>query len=118
MQPLNQQVSLNTSRTNRLLGYPSDARLLILNADDFGMCHSVNDAVICALQNGVLCSTTLMVPCPWALHGMHFLAEHAEIRFGIHLTAISEWADYRWGAGHTQRNSSITARRYRLFLYL
>jgi chitin disaccharide deacetylase len=42
-------------------------------------------------------STTLMFPCPWALHAMHFLVEHPEIPFGVHLTAISEWADYRWG---------------------
>jgi predicted glycoside hydrolase/deacetylase ChbG (UPF0249 family) len=45
----------------------------------------------------MLRSTTLMVPCPWALHAMHFLADHPEIPFGIHLTAISEWNDYRWG---------------------
>lgn len=85
------------SETNRLLGYPADARLLIINADDFGMCHAVNAAVSRALEQGVLCSTTLMAPCPWALHAMHFLADHPEIPFGVHLTAISEWADYRWG---------------------
>jgi hypothetical protein len=28
----------NKSQTNRLLGYPVDARLLLINADDFGMC--------------------------------------------------------------------------------
>ena len=84
-------------QTNRLLGYPVDARLLIINADDFGMCHAVNEAIFRALQNGVLRSTTLMVPCPWALHAMHFLASHPDISFGIHLTAISEWGDYRWG---------------------
>jgi hypothetical protein len=33
------------SRANRLLGFPDDARLLILNADDLGMCESVNDGV-------------------------------------------------------------------------
>ena len=88
---------LNRSQTNRLLGYPEDARLLIINADDFGMCHSVNDAIFRALKEGVLRSTTLMVPCPWALHAMHFLADHPEISFGIHLTVISDWADYRWG---------------------
>lgn len=88
---------LNAGQTNRLLGYPDDARLLIINADDFGMCHAVNAAVIHALIHGVLRSTTLMVPCPWALHAMHFLAAHPDIAFGVHLTAISEWADYRWG---------------------
>jgi predicted glycoside hydrolase/deacetylase ChbG (UPF0249 family) len=31
------------------------------------------------------------------LHAMCFLADHPEIPFGIHLTAISEWAHYRWG---------------------
>lgn len=83
--------------TNRLLGYPPDARLLIINADDFGMCHAVNEAIIRALPQGVLRSTTLMTPCPWALHAMHFLAEHPEIAFGVHLTALAEWRDYRWG---------------------
>ncbi|MBN2503437.1 MAG: polysaccharide deacetylase family protein [Anaerolineales bacterium] len=85
------------SQTNRLLGYPDDARLLIINADDFGMCHTVNAAIIQALTEGIVRSTTLMVPCPWALHAMHFLRNHPEIPFGVHLTAISEWTVYRWG---------------------
>lgn len=88
---------MNKGQTNRLLGYPVDARLLIINADDLGMCHSVNEAVFRALNEGVLRSTTLMVPCPWALHAMHFFADHPEIPFGVHLTAISDWVDYRWG---------------------
>jgi YdjC-like protein len=88
---------LHQSQTNRLLGYPADARLLIVNADDFGMCHSVNEAVFRALQQGLLRSTTLMVPCPWALYAMRFLADHPEFSFGVHLTAISDWFDYRWG---------------------
>ena len=88
---------LNHGQTNRLLGYPVDARLLIINADDFGMCHAINEAIFRALKKGVLCSATLMVPCPWALHAMHFLADHTEISFGIHLTVISEWVNYRWG---------------------
>lgn len=84
-------------QTNRLLGYPVDTRLLIINADDFGMCHAINEAIFRALEKGVLRSTTLMVPCPWALHAMHFLADHPKIPFGVHLTAISDWVDYRWG---------------------
>ena len=85
------------SQANRLLGYTDDARILIINADDFGMCHSVNEAIIATLSEGLACSTTLMVPCPWALHAIHFLKDHPEIPFGVHLTAISEWPDYRWG---------------------
>ena len=85
------------SHTNRLLGYPADAHLLIINADDFGMCHAVNEAIIGTLEQGIVRSTTLMVPCPWALHAMRFLANHPHIPFGVHLTAISDWVDYRWG---------------------
>ena len=88
---------MNRPQANRLLGYPDDARLLILNADDFGMCHAVNEAIRRALQQGVLRSTTLMAPCPWAPHAMHFLRDHPEIAFGIHLTVLSEWPGYRWG---------------------
>jgi len=88
---------LNAYPANRILGYPTDARLLIVNADDFGMCHAINEAIIRCLQSGIVRSTTLMVPCPWALHAIHYLAEHPEVPFGIHLTAISDPADYRWG---------------------
>jgi predicted glycoside hydrolase/deacetylase ChbG (UPF0249 family) len=87
----------NKSQTNRLLGYPADARLLIINADDFGMCNSVNEAIFRALKEGVVGSTSLMVACPWALHAMNFLRDHPDIPFGVHLTVISEWYDYRWG---------------------
>ncbi len=84
-------------QTNRLLGYPADARLLIVNADDFGMCHAVNEAISRVLKAGIARSTTLMVPCPWMLHAMRFLADHPETAFGIHLTVMSEWTEYRWG---------------------
>lgn len=84
-------------QTNALLGYPPDARLLIINADDFGMCHAVNAAVIGALAGGLLTSTTVMPPCPWARHALRFLASRPDIPFGVHLTVIAEWDDYRWG---------------------
>lgn len=84
-------------QANHLLGFPADARLLIINADDLGMCHAVNDAIFTALQSGFACSATLMVPCPWALHAAQFLAAHPEIPFGIHLTVISDFLNYRWG---------------------
>jgi predicted glycoside hydrolase/deacetylase ChbG (UPF0249 family) len=88
---------LNKGQTNRLLGYPVDARLLVLNADDFGMCNAINEAIIRTLKEGVVRSTSLMAPCPWALQAMHFLADHPEIPFGVHLTVICDSDDYSWG---------------------
>lgn len=85
------------SQANRILGYPDDARLLIINADDFGRCHASNEATLRTLTQGVVTSTSLMVPCPWALHAMHLLSDHPEIPFGVHLTVICETPYYRWG---------------------
>jgi len=85
------------TQTNALLGYPPEARLLILNADDFGMCYTENEATIRAIQEGLASSCTLMAPCPWALHALHLLRENPSIPFGVHLTAVSEYAYYRWG---------------------
>jgi len=87
---------VNNGQTNRLLGYPYDARLLIINADDFGMCNAINQAIIRTLKEGVVQSTSLMVPCPWALHAMHFLRDNPDIPFGVHLTAICDADDYGW----------------------
>ncbi len=89
---------LHNSQTNRLLGYADDARLLIINADDFGMSHACNEGILRSLKEGVVTSTTLMVPCPWALHAMQVLSDHPEIAFGIHLTVISDVPLYRWGS--------------------
>jgi predicted glycoside hydrolase/deacetylase ChbG (UPF0249 family) len=87
---------INESETNRRLGYPADARLLIVNADDLGMCQAINAAIDRTLAEGLVHSTSLMVPCPWALHGMRWLAENPQVSFAVHLTAIGETPHYRW----------------------
>ncbi len=83
--------------TNELLGYRADARLLIINADDFGMCHAINTAIFRSLKEGVVASTSLMTPCPWAAHAMGLLRENPDIAFGVHLTVICEASNYGWG---------------------
>lgn len=84
-------------RANELLGHPPDARLLIVNADDFGMYHAVNAAILRSLTEGIAQSTTVMVPCPWGLHALQALQEHPELAFGVHLTVVSDSSNYRWG---------------------
>ncbi len=86
-----------TALTVEMLGYPRDARLLIVNIDDFGFCHTANESAIHTMRHGLASSVTIMVPCPWGLHGMRLLAENPGIPFGVHLTAISEHEMFRWG---------------------
>jgi predicted glycoside hydrolase/deacetylase ChbG (UPF0249 family) len=85
------------TRTNRLLGYPDDARLLILNADDLGMYRAINEAIFSTLKAGIVHSTSLMIPWPSALHAMNLLEENPGITFGVHLSVICDVDGYTWG---------------------
>jgi len=76
------------------LGYPPDAKLLIVNCDDLGSSRSANVAVYEALRDGIATSATLMVPCPWARDAA---AMYRGEDVGVHLTLNSEWETYRWG---------------------
>lgn len=84
-------------RSSELLGFSPDARVLIVNNDDFGMYHAINVAVVHSIEEGIASSCSLMVPCPWAMHAMQLLRERPEIPFGIHLTLFCDTTDYRWG---------------------
>ncbi|MDQ7780091.1 MAG: ChbG/HpnK family deacetylase [Planctomycetota bacterium] len=79
------------------LGFPKDARVLIIHADDAGMCHAANEATIAGLQSGAFSSASVMVPCPWFTEFAAFAREHPEADVGLHLTFTSEWKKYRWG---------------------
>jgi len=85
------------STTNRLLGHPDDARLLLVNADDFGMYPAINEAVVRACKEGIVRSTSLMVPCPGASHAIGLLRDNPDLRFGVHLSVIRDIDGYHWG---------------------
>jgi hypothetical protein len=84
-------------RSSELLDFAPDARVLIINADDFGMYHAINAAVVQSIEDGIASSCSLMVPCPWALHAMQLLYERPEIPFGIHLTLVCDTNHYAGG---------------------
>ena len=71
-------------------------KYLLVNADDFGMCKSANEAVFELFQNGRLKSATIMMPCPAAKDAVEFSKAHPEYAIGVHLTLTSEWNTYRW----------------------
>jgi predicted glycoside hydrolase/deacetylase ChbG (UPF0249 family) len=86
-----------TGRACEILDIPYDTRMLIINVDDFGLCHSTVESGILAIKEGVASSCTLMVPCAWSLYAMKILEDNKDVEVGIHLTAISEQSYYRWG---------------------
>lgn len=78
------------------LGFPKDARVLILHMDDAGMSYSSDMGIEKVFNNGVANSTSVMMPCPWVPQIVRYIKDHPGIDAGLHLTLTSEWKDYRW----------------------
>jgi predicted glycoside hydrolase/deacetylase ChbG (UPF0249 family) len=83
--------------TAERLGYAADARVLILNADDFGMCHDQNEGVMRGLKEGLFTSSTILVTCPWFEEAAAFARSNPDADLGVHLTLTAEWDSYKWG---------------------
>ena len=79
------------------LGFPKNARVLILHMDDAGMSYSSDRGIEKVFNNGVANSTSVMMPCPWVPQMVRYIEAHPGIDAGLHLTLTSEWKDYRWG---------------------
>jgi chitin disaccharide deacetylase len=77
------------------LGYPDDAKLVILSCDDLGSCHAANIGVYEAIRGGAATCASIMVPAPWAQHAAVMYEPTDDI--GVHLTLNAEHATYRWG---------------------
>lgn len=79
------------------LGFPAGKKVIILHADDAGMCEEANIATAHYLDNGLIQSTAVMVPCPNADEFIRWAMDHPDKDVGLHLTLTSEWKTYRWG---------------------
>jgi len=79
------------------LGYPKESRVVILHADDIGMCYEANHAAKNYLKNKEIQSAAAMVPCPWFDEFAKWAVANPDEDIGLHLTLTSEWQTYRWG---------------------
>ena len=98
----NENISVNVPQLDgknwaEKLGYPVDSKVVMLHADDIGMCSEANEAVIPYLLNDQIQSASAMVPCPWFNDIADWYKKHPEMDIGLHLTLTSEWKNYRWG---------------------
>lgn len=76
------------------LGYNRDAKLLIIHADDLGLSHATNSAVIGLFKNQPNISGSIMINCPWFPEIAEFAKSNTNFDLGIHLTLTSEWDRY------------------------
>ena len=93
---ISQSYGQNKKNLAEKLGYPKDAKLLIIHADDAGVSHAEDMATITAFKNGDITSSSIMVPCPWFPEIAAYAKSHPKLDFGIHITLTSEWKNYRW----------------------
>ena len=90
-------LSAQTRTVAERLGYPRDAKLLILHADDLGFAHSADAASFDALDKSAISSASIMIPTPWITEVAAYARAHPDADLGLHLTLTSEWETYRWG---------------------
>jgi predicted glycoside hydrolase/deacetylase ChbG (UPF0249 family) len=91
------QTQKEPSNWAELLGYGKNKKVIILHADDAGMCEEANEATIHYLKNDYVQSAAVMVPCPASDAMIAWAKAHPDEDVGVHLTLTSEWKTYRWG---------------------
>jgi hypothetical protein len=80
------------------LGYSSNDRLLIIHADDIGMCESTISSWRELLDFGLVTSASAMAPCAWFPAAAELAAAVGpRADLGLHLVINCEWShNYRW----------------------
>lgn len=61
------------------------SKYLIVNADDFGVAASVNEAIEECLLQGRITSTSVLVNAPSSRPALEFAGRHADVSIGLHL---------------------------------
>jgi hypothetical protein len=96
------------------LGFSNDDRVLILHADDIGMCHASVQAYLDLIESGFISSGATMVPCSWFPLVASLCRQSSKADMGVHLTLTSEWDLYRWApiSTHDKNSGLIDSQGY------
>lgn len=70
-------------------------RKLIINADDFGMCNSINIGILECFLRRKISQVSIMPTAPYFSEAIQLVKDY-KIPCGIHLTLASEWDLVKW----------------------
>jgi hypothetical protein len=91
------------------LGYAADARLLVIQAEDLGMAHSIDKASFEAPEKGWVTTAGILVPGPWFPEVLRWSRNHPNADLGLRLDLNSDWSSYRWRpVSGLQKGSGLT----------
>ena len=69
----------------------TEAKILIVNADDFGFSRGVNGGIIQAHEQGIVTSASLMVRGAAVDEAIEYARSHARLSVGLHID-LGEWS--------------------------
>ena len=90
----------------RDLGFGAGDRVVVVHADDVGMCGATVGAFFELSERGLTSSGSVMVPCPWFPEVAARGRQRRDVDIGVHLTLTSEWDGYRWAPISTRDPAS------------
>ena len=93
---MNKQNSNDFDKISKALGYEPSDKLLIIHADDVGLCESVNSATFESFRNGSISSAAVMLTTREIDEVANFSINNPNFDMGIHLTVTSEWKYHKW----------------------
>ena len=94
---LNEQTNNDFDEISEILGFNSTDKLLIIHADDLGLCESVNSATFESFENEAISSASVMMTTKEISEVSEFSSKNQNYDLGIHLTVTSEWKYHKWG---------------------
>ncbi len=78
------------------LGFDAGKKVIIIHAQEMGLCFETNAAGRRLCEQGAACSSTAMAPCPWFADYAAWSRGHKRADAGLALTLNSPWRRYRW----------------------
>jgi len=96
-------------KTAESSGFLKNSRLLVIQAEDLGMAHSIDRASFDALEKGWVTTAGILVPGPWFPEVLRWSRSHPNSDLGIRLDLNSDWSSYRWRpVSDAQKGSGLT----------